>query len=85
MSFNLPEVSNWVHCYQDIWNEAESQLCEKLTTEPINGEDKYMHGKLKTWKEGIRTNFHGQDVLYDVYYNATEVFKVDSIYKQSKN
>ena len=44
-----------------------------------------MHGKLKTWKERIKTNFHGQDVPYDSYCNATAVLKIDSVYKKSKN
>ena len=34
--------------YEKIWNEVESQLFEKLATEPIKGGDKYVHGKLKT-------------------------------------
>ena len=45
----------------------------------------YIHGKLKIWKERIKTNFHGQDVPYDMYCNATAVLKVDSVYKQCKN
>ena len=44
-----------------------------------------MHGKLKMWKERIKTNFHGQDVSYDMYRNATAVLKIDSVFKQSKN
>ena len=36
---------------------------EKLTTDYIKGEAKYMHSKLRTWKEHIKTNFHGQDVV----------------------
>ena len=36
-------------------------------------------------KEGIKTNFHGQDVPYDMYCNATAVLKIDSIYNQGKN
>ena len=44
-----------------------------------------MHGKLKTWKERIKTNVHGQDVPYDIYYNSTAVLKISSVYKQSKN
>ena len=67
------------------YNEVESQLFEKLATEPIKGEGKDVHGKLKMWKERIKTNFHGQDVPYDMYCNATTVFKIDSVYKQSKN
>ena len=69
--------------YKKIWNEVESQLFEKLATEPIKG--KYVYGKLKTWKERIKTNFHGQDVPYDMYCNATAVLKIDSVYKQGKN
>ena len=67
--------------YKNIWNEVESQLFEKLATKPIKGEAKYVHGKLKTWKERIKTNFHGQDVLYDMYCNAKAVLKIDSVYK----
>ena len=36
-------------------------------------------------KESIKTNFHGQNVPYDMYCNATAVLKIDSIYKQGKN
>ena len=61
------------------------QLFEKLATGPIKGEDKYIHGKLKMWKEHIKTNFYGQDVPYDIYCNATIVFKINSVYKQGKN
>ena len=66
-----------------IWNEVESQLFEKLVTEPIKGNN--VCGKLKTWKEGIKTNFHGQIVPYDVYCNTTVVLKIDSVDKQDKN
>ena len=84
MSFNVSEEKEWVSQYKKIWNEVESQLFEKLATEPIKG--KYIRGKLKTWKESIKTNFHGQDVPYDMYCNATAaVLKIDSVYKQGKN
>ena len=69
--------------YKKIWNQVESQLFEKLATEPIKG--KYIYGKLKTCKERIWTNFHGQYVPYNMYCNATAVLKIDSIYKQSKH
>ena len=36
-------------------------------------------------KKRIKTNFHGQDVPYDMYSNATIVLKIDSFYKQGKN
>ena len=48
MSFNVSEVPEWALHYQNICNQVKSQLFEKLATEPLNGEDKFMHGKLKT-------------------------------------
>ena len=81
MSFNVSEEKEWVSRYKRIWNEVESQLFEKLATEPIKGEGKYFYGKLKTWKERIETNFHGQDVPYDMYCNGTAVLKIHSVYK----
>ena len=47
MSFNVSEEKEWVSQYKKIWNEVESQLFEKLATEPIKREDRYVHGKLK--------------------------------------
>ena len=84
MSFNVSDEKEWVSQNKNIWNEVESQLFEKLATEPIKREDRYANGKLKTWKECIKTNFHGQDVLRDMYCNATAVLKIDSVYKQGK-
>ena len=57
MSFNVSEEKEWVSQYKKIWTEVKSQLFEKLAAEPIKG--KYIHGKLKTWKDRIKTNFHG--------------------------
>ena len=71
--------------YEKVWNEVESHLFEKLATEPIEREGRYVHGKLKMLKECIKTNFHGQDVPYDMYCNATPVLKIDCVYKQGKN
>ena len=85
MLFIVSEAKERVFQYKKIWNEVESQLFEKLATEPIKGGDKYVHGKLKMWKESVKTNFHGQDVPYDMYCNATTVLKIDSVYKQGKN
>ena len=78
MSFNVSEEKEWVSQYKKIWNEVESQLFEKLATEPIKG--KYVRGKLKTWKKDIKTNFHGQVPPYDLYCNAMAVLKIDSVY-----
>ena len=85
MSFNVSEEKTWKTQYEKIWNEVKSHLLEKLATEPIKREGRYVNGKLKTWKERIKTNFHGQDVPYDMYCNATAVLKIDSVYKQGKN
>ena len=85
MSFNVSEEKEWVSQYKKIWNEVESQLFEKMATEPIKREGRYVNGKLKTWKECIKTNFHGQDVPYNMHCNATAVLKIDSVYKQGKN
>ena len=81
MSFNVSETKEWVSQYKKIWNEVESQLFEKMVTEPIKREGRYVNGKLKTWKERIKTNFHGQDVPYDMYCNSTAVLKILSINK----
>ena len=73
MSFNVSDAKEWVSQYKKIWNEIESQLFEKLATEWIKGEGKYVHGKLKMSKQRIKTNFNGQDVPYDMYCNETAV------------
>ena len=49
MSFNVSESKGWVSQYENIWNEVESQRSEKLATEPIKVNGKYVHGKLKIW------------------------------------
>ena len=81
MSFNASEEKERVSQYKRIWNEIESQLFEKIATKPIKREGRYVLGKLKTWKKRIKTNFHGQDVPYNMYCNATAVLKIDSVYK----
>ena len=45
MSFNVSETKEWVSQYKKIWNEVESQLFEKMVTEPIKREGRYVHGK----------------------------------------
>ena len=84
MSFTVFEEKEWVSQYKKIWNDVESQLFENLATEPIKGEGRYVHSKLKTWKQCIKTNFDGQ-FSYDMYCFATAVLKIDSVYKQGKN
>ena len=85
MSFNVSEKKEWVFQYKKIWHEVELQLLEKLASGLIKGEHKYVYGKLKTWEDRIKTNFHDQDAPCDMYCNATAVLKTDSVYKQGKN
>ena len=59
MSFNVSEEKAWVPQNEKILNEVESQLFVKPATDRIKGEGRYIHGKLKTWKERIKTSFHG--------------------------
>ena len=76
MSLNVSEEKAWKTQYKKIWNEVESQLFEKMATEPIKSEGSYVNGKLKTWKECIKTNFHGQDVPYNMHCNVTAVLRL---------
>ena len=85
MPFNVSEAKEWASQYKKIWNEVGSQLFEKLATELIKRGDRHVYGKLKTWKECIKINFHGQDAPYDMYCDATAVLKIDSVYNQGKN
>ena len=85
MSFNVSEGKKRVAQYKKIWNEVESRLFQKMPTEPTKGEAKYVYGKFKMWKGHVKTNFHGQDVPYNMHCNATAVLKIDSVYKQGKN
>ena len=84
MSFNVSEATEWASQYKNIQNKVESQLFEKMTTGPIEGEGKQVHGRLKMWKKRIKTTFHGQYIPYDMYCNATAALKIDSVYKQGK-
>ena len=83
MSLNVSEEKEWGLHYRNFWSEVETQLFEKLATEPIKG--KYACGKLKAWKESINTNFHGQYVPYSMYRHGAAVLKIDSVYKEGKN
>ena len=85
MSFNVYDEKEWMSQYKKIWNEVESQVFEKLATEPIKGGNRHVYGMLKTWKERIKTNFHDQDVPYDMHYNVTAVLKIHSVYRKGKN
>ena len=85
MSFDISEEKEWVPQFKKIWNEVESQSFEKKTIEPIKREGTYANGKLKTCKECIKTNFHSQDLPYNMHFNAMSVLKIDSVYKQGKN
>ena len=51
----------------------------------MKGEGRYVHGKLKTWKERIKANIDGQNIPYDMYCSTTAVLKIDSVSSQHKN
>ena len=85
ISFSVSEEEAWKTQYKKIWNEVESQLFEKMSTEPTKIEGRYVNSNLKTWKERIKTNFHGQDVPHNIHCNAMVVLNIDSVYKQGKN
>ena len=55
-----------------------------MVTEPIKREGRYVNGKLKTWKEHIKADFHRQDVPCNMHWNEAAVLKIDSVYKQGK-
>ena len=67
MSFSVFEEKVWKTQYKTIWNEVESQLPEKMETELIKREGRYVNDKFKKWKERIKTNFHGQDMSYNIH------------------
>ena len=48
MLFDVSEKKEWVSQYKNIWNEVVSQLFEKMATEPLKREERYVYGKLKT-------------------------------------
>ena len=48
ISFNVSEEEAWKTQYRKIWNEAELQLFEKMRTESIKKDDRYVNGKLNT-------------------------------------
>ena len=48
MSFNVSEENQWVSQCKKIWNAIESQFFEKMATEPIKREGRYINSKLKT-------------------------------------
>ena len=85
MSFSVSEENQWVSQCKKIWNAIESQLFQKMATELIKREGRYINSKLKTWKERIKANVYGQDVPHNMHCNAKAVLKIYSVYKQGKS
>ena len=54
-----------------------------MTKDPVT-KDRYMNGKLKTWKV-FTTNFYGKSVPHEERCEATAILKIDSVYSQGKN
>ena len=57
ISFSVSSVPEWAFHYQNIWNGAKLLLFQKLITEPIKGDGKYMNSKINTCKERIKKSF----------------------------
>ena len=70
MPFNVSEEKAWKAQYKKIWNEVDSQLFEKMMTEPIKGEGRYINSNLKTWKELIKTDFMAK--MFHITYTALQ-------------
>ena len=70
MPFNVSEEKAWKAQYKKIWNEVDSQLFEKMMTEQIKGEGRYINGNLKTWKELIKTDFMAK--MFHITYTALQ-------------
>ena len=81
MGFNLKDHEEWVTDYRKIWKAVEEQFFVSFTSEPMK-ERCYSNAKLNVFKEKIRTNFHGKDILYNQYCKATAVLKVKLVYKE---
>ena len=84
MSFDLDAHKDWLEKYKLVWDRAEQQIFQRLTKDPVN-KDRYVNGKLKTWKEEISTNFHGKSVTHEERCEATAILKVSSVYQQGAN
>ena len=84
MSFNVDDHKEWAEKYEKLWEAVECQIFENLSTKPVR-EGKYINAKLKTWKDQITTNFHGQIIPHGMYCNATAVLKIGSVYNQGRN
>ena len=55
-----------------------------MAKDPVN-KDRYVNGKLKTWKEEISTNLHGKIVPHEERCEVTAILKVSSVYQQGAN
>ena len=85
MSFKVSEEEASKTQCKKIWNGIELQLIEEMLTVPMKKEGIYVNGKLKRWEERTKSDFHGQDVPYNMHCNAKAVLKIGSVYKQGKN
>ena len=84
MGFNLEDPRAVSKGLQEDLEALEDQLFVTFTSEPVK-EGCYIHGKVKVWKDKIRTNFHGKDIRYNQCCKTTAVLKVGLVYKQGSN
>ena len=81
---DLDAHKDWLEKYKLVWDRAEQQIFQRLAKDPVN-KDRYVNGKLKTWKEEISTNFHGKSVPHEERCEATAMLKVSPVYQQGAN
>ena len=84
IGFNLEVRQKWVNDYRKIWKAVEEQLFVTYASECVK-EGCYLHRKVKVWKDKIRTNFHGKEILHNQYCEPTAALKVALVYKQGSN
>ena len=84
MSFLLEDHLDWKTKYNLIWSKIEKEIGKSLTVDPIKNEC-FLNGKIRSYKDEILTNFHKQEVPYDVSCQISSVLCINSVYNQGKN
>ena len=62
----------------------EENIGMDLTAHPIKNEC-FLDGKIRWYYDNILTNFHGQDVPYDISCQVSAVLCVNAVHNQGKN
>ena len=72
--------------YKKIWEKVANLLTIKFDSEPIYGDvGKYIKTKIKTFGDGVNTNFHGQKVPKEnATYKYISLLMLDSVIRVNK-